>query len=117
MEKQIFSEEEAKKARDGAQAAFGAADKETAEASENIPSTKMDPSGFEGEGMGVVDLIRQIGLVSSNSDGFRTIKQGGLTIAGEKVKDAKMNVTAEMFRDGKLLIRKGKKVFHIVRIS
>lgn len=115
--KLVHGEEEAKKARDGAQAAFGAADKKTAEASENIPSTKMDPSGFEGEGMGVVDLIRQIGLVSSNSDGFRTIKQGGLTIAGEKVKDAKMNVTAEMFRDGKLLIRKGKKVFHIVRIS
>jgi len=38
--KLVHGEEEAKKARDGAQAAFGAADKKTAEASENIPSTK-----------------------------------------------------------------------------
>ena len=38
----------------------------------------MDKANFEGEGMGVVNLIREIGVVPTNSEGFRTIKQGGL---------------------------------------
>jgi tyrosyl-tRNA synthetase len=66
--------------------------------------------------MGVVNLISRLNLVSSNSEGFRTIKQGGLTIEGEKVNDTKLMVTKEMFKGGKLLIKKGKKTFHLVEL-
>ena len=84
---------------------------------ENIPTTVMAASEFEGEGMGVVNLIRQLGLVPSNGEGFRTIEQGGLTVAGKKVTDKKMMVTVDMFEDGKLLIQKGKKKFHMVELG
>ena len=78
----------------------------------------MEKSVFEGEGIGVVNLIREIGLVPSNGEGFRTIKQGGLTIEGEKVADPKMNITVDSFNDeGKLLIKKGKKTYHMVEID
>lgn len=83
---------------------------------DNVPSTKMDASLFEGEGMGVVNLIRQVGLVPSNSEGFRTIKQGGLKVADQKVQDPKMAITKDMFENGKLMIQKGKKKFHQVLI-
>lgn len=109
--KLVHGEEEAQKAQDGARAAFGGGGN-----MENLPSTKMDAGLFEGEGMGLVNLIREIGLVPSNGEGFRTIKQGGLKVAGEKVDNPKMNVTVDMFEDGKLLIQKGKKVFHQVEI-
>ncbi|MBQ2678423.1 MAG: tyrosine--tRNA ligase [Firmicutes bacterium] len=109
--KLVHGEEEAKKAQDGARAAFGGGGDAA-----NIPTTKMDASQFEGEGMGLVNLIRELGLVSSNGEGFRTIEQGGLKLAGEKVTDKKMSVTKDMFEDGKLMIQKGKKKFHIVEI-
>lgn len=77
---------------------------------DNIPTAKMDKSRFEGEGVGVVTLIKELGLVQSNSEGFRTIEQGGLAVGGSKVTDKKMNVTCDMFCDGKLLIQKEKEV-------
>lgn len=74
----------------------------------------MEKSAFEGEGMGLVSLIKDLGLVSSNGDGFRTIEQGGLTVNDEKIEDKKTQVTLDMFKDGALLIKKGKKKFHRV---
>ncbi len=109
--KLVHGKEEAKKALEGARAAFGGGD-----ALEHMPTTKMEKSAFEGEGKGLVSLIRELGLVSSNADGFRTIEQGGLVINDEKVTDAKSNVTVDMFKDGKLVIRKGKKKYHVVEL-
>lgn len=104
--KLVHGEEEAKKALDGARAAFGGGG-DTA----NMPTVEMEKSKFEGAGIGVVNLIKEIGLVPSNGEGFRTIEQGGLTVGGSKVTDAKMNVTIDMFEDGKLIVQKGKKTF------
>jgi tyrosyl-tRNA synthetase len=110
--KLVHGEEEAQKAQEGARAAFGGGS-----ATEHMPATKMERSRFEGDGLGVLDLVTELGLVKSNSEARRTIQQGGLTLAGEKVTDVKMNVTIDMFDDdGKLLVQKGKKVFHIVEL-
>lgn len=109
--KLVHGEEEAQKALDAARAAFGGGGN-----LDNIPHTKMDAGLFEGEGMGVVNLIKEIGLVPSNSEGFRTIQQGGLKVADAKVENPKMVITKDMFKDGKLLIQKGKKKFHMVEI-
>ncbi len=105
-------EEEAKKALAGARAAFAGGG-----SLDNVPTKIMDRSLFEGEGMGVVNLIRELGLVPSNGEGFRTIEQGGLTVAGNKVTDKKMLITADMFTEGKLLIQKGKKKFMQVELG
>jgi tyrosyl-tRNA synthetase len=110
--KLVHGEEEAQKALDGAKAAFGGGGH-----MENIPTTKMDAALFAGDGMGIVNLIREIGLVSSNGEGFRTIQQGGLLVKGEKVTDAKMLINADDFEEGKLLIQKGKKIFHMVELQ
>lgn len=110
--KLVHGEEEAKKALDGARAAFsGGGDMA------NIPTTVMPAADFEGEGMGVVNLIRSLGLVPSNSEGFRTIEQGGLSVGGKKVEDKKLMITVDMFEDGKLLIQKGRKKFHMVELG
>ena len=83
---------------------------------DDVPKTRMPASEFEGEGKGVVNLITELKLVSSKSDGFRTIEQGGLTIDDVKVTDPKLMITKDMFRDGKILIRKGKKTYHMVEL-
>ncbi|MCL1808653.1 MAG: tyrosine--tRNA ligase [Clostridiales bacterium] len=109
--KLIHGEEEAKKAQDGARAAFSGGGN-----LENIPSTQVLASEFEGEGMGVVTLIKRIGLVPSNAEGFRAIEQGGLTIDDVKVTDAKLMITVDSFNEGKIIIKKGKKTYHMVEI-
>lgn len=109
--KLVHGEEEAQKALEGARAAFGGGGNTA-----NMPTTKMERAKFEGEGIGVVTLIKELGLVPSNGEGFRTIEQGGLTVGGNKVTDKKLSVTVDMFEDNKLIIQKGKKTFHVVEL-
>ena len=109
--KLVHGEEEAQKAQDAARALFSGGGN-----MEDVPKTQMAASAFEGEGMGVVSLIAELKLVSSRGDGFRTIEQGGLSIDDVKVTDAKLMVTKDMFNDGKILIKKGKKTFHLVEL-
>ncbi len=104
--KLVHGEQEAKKALEGARAAFG-----KGVSLDNIPEKVLDTSIFEGDGKGLVSLIKELGLVPNNSEGFRIIEQGGLSLNGKKVQNAKMNVTLEHFEDGVLLIQKGKKKF------
>ena len=110
--KLVHGEEEARKAQEGARAAFGGGGDAA-----NIPTTEMAAADFDGDGKGLVSLIKELGLVPSNGEGFRTNEQGGLSVNGEKVTNPKMNVTADLFKDGELLIQKGKKKFHKVVIK
>ncbi|MDR7870961.1 MAG: tyrosine--tRNA ligase [Tissierellaceae bacterium] len=108
--KLIHGEEEATKAQQASRALFSGAQDE-----ENIPHTDMDKSIFV-EGIGIVDLLKDLGLIKSNSEGRRLIQQGGVTIDDAKVEETDRVVKLEDFKDGKILIRKGKKVYHQVRI-
>ena len=98
----VHGDEEAAKAQEAARAAFAGG------ASANMPTFKLD---LPEEGIGIVALMKAAGLVPSNGEGFRTIEQGGLSINGEKVTDTKLLVTKEMFKDGPIILKKGKKTF------
>ena len=109
--KLVHGEEEAKKAQDAASAAFGGGGDIA-----SMPVTPFEKSRLEGEGMGVVNFIKELGLVPSNREGFMTIEQGGLKIDGEKITDKKFAVTPELFKDGKILVEKGKKKKVVVEL-
>lgn len=109
--KLVHGEEEAAKAQEAAQALFAGKG-----SMEDVPTTQIPVAEFEGEGMGLVTLIAKIKLVPSKGEGFRTIEQGGLSIDGEKVTDTKLSVTKDMFTDGKLLLKRGKKTFHMIEL-
>ena len=66
--------------------------------------------------MGVIALLSKTGLIGSNSDGRRLITGGGLQIDGEKVTDFAKVITADDFKEGKMLIKKGKKVYHQISL-
>jgi tyrosyl-tRNA synthetase len=61
--------------------------------------------------------MREAGLVKSNSEGFRAIEQGGLSINDEKITDKKFVVTRELFTEGFILIKKGKKTFRRIKLG
>lgn len=108
--KDIHGEEEAKKAMEAARSLFGGS-KNT----EDMPTTELPKSFFENAT--VLDLIKEVGFVSSNGEGRRLISQGGITVGEEKAKSFDQPITLEDFTDGTLLLRKGKKVYHQVKLG
>ena len=108
--KMIHGEEEAKKSELAAKSLFsGKADEGS------IPFTEMNSSIFK-EGIGILDLLKDLGLTKSNGEGRRLVEQGGISIDDVKVETIDKSVTLDDFKDNKILIRKGKKVYHQVRI-
>lgn len=107
----VHGEEEATKAQEAARALFSHGTN-----MENVPSTTLDAAIFK-EGIDIVTLLADINLVPSKSEGIRLIKQGGLSIDGNKIEDTKFIVTEDLFNDGKILIKKGKKTYHQILIK
>lgn len=110
--KLVHGEDEAKKAQEAARAAFSGGGTDISA----MPTTPFESAKLTGEGMGVVNFIKELGLVPSNREGFMTIEQGGLKIDGEKVTDKKLQITADSFKDGKMLVEKGKKKKVVVEL-
>ncbi len=106
----IHGEEEAKKAEEGAKSLFsGEADKGS------IPFTEMDRSLFE-EGTGLLNLLTQLGLTNSNGEARNLVNQGGIVLNDIVVEDFRKEVSLEDFKDDKLMIRKGRKTYHQIRL-
>ncbi|QEK11006.1 tyrosine--tRNA ligase [Crassaminicella thermophila] len=108
--KLVHGEEEAKKAQEAARALFG-----KGPASENVPFTEIPHSEFA-EGMNIMTLLSKTNLIPSRSEGRRLIQQGGISIDGEKVSDIQLIIKESDFKDGTLMIKRGKKVYHQVRL-
>lgn len=106
----IHGEEKAIAAQDASKALFKGGSEQG-----DIPFTQMDSSIFQ-EGIGILNLLRELKLIKSNSEGRRLVEQGGISIDDEKVKAIDRIISLDDFKDGKILIKKGKKVYHQVKI-
>lgn len=106
--KDIHGEESAKSALYASRSLFGG-DKN----SEDIPSTEMSSDKFNAP-VGILNLMSELGLIKTNSEGRRLINQGGVSIDDKKINDPKLELTKDDFKDGEIIIRKGKKVYHKV---
>jgi tyrosyl-tRNA synthetase len=119
--KLVHGEAEAVKARDAARALFGGAgagagaDGSGGAAAgggmSDAPTFDLARDRLAGDGMGIVDLMREAGLVESNKDGFRAIEQGGVSLDGVKVTDSRLRLHEEDFKEGSTLLRRGKKKY------
>lgn len=108
--KLIHSEEDAVQAQEAARALFGGgAD------SENIPATELTKAEL-GEGMAVIDIMLKAGLIKSKSEGRRLIEQSGVAVNDVIVGEVSAAVYESDFEDGKLMIKKGKKVYHRIKL-
>lgn len=83
-----------------------------------VPSSDVPPSLFGADGMAVLDLVADhTGLVASRSEARRLLSGGGLRI-NDRVVQEQHQVQREDAIEGRLLVlRKGKKNFHVVRIG
>ncbi len=103
--KMVHGEAEAEKAKATAEAVFAKGG-----VSEDMPTTELS----DAVGMGVLDMLVATGLVGSKGEARRLVQQNGLTINDAKYTDVNGVVTEDMFVDGSMIIKKGKKTFHRV---
>ncbi|MBQ2753006.1 MAG: tyrosine--tRNA ligase [Firmicutes bacterium] len=106
----VHGTEEAEKAQAAAKALFGGGAQMG-----SIPTTELGADYFA-EGKDAISLLVDTKLVPSRGEGRRLIQQGGLKLNGNKVEDIAYNVTTADFEGDELLIQKGKKTFHKVKL-
>ena len=68
-------------------------------------------------GIGIVDLLVRTGLQSSKGAARRLVEQGGVYLNNERVSAVDLVVTTEHLAGAGLLLRTGKKSYHLVRVS
>ena len=56
-------------------------------------------------------LLNDAGLVTSNGEARRLIKQGGCYVKGERIENADVNIDDSFLEDCAVLIRLGKKKY------
>lgn len=107
----VHGEEEAKKAEEGAKAAFSGKG-----ASGSLPTTELSQELFT-EGLDIISLlVDHTKLVATRSEARRLLDQKGIKIEGNPVEAIDFKVTTDLFKDNALMIQKGKKVFHQVNL-
>ncbi len=102
----VHGEAKAQQALEAAKALFAGGG-----SSENVPQTTFDAKVFE-SGMPLLELMMAVDLIPSKGEGRRLVTQKGVAINDEIVSDANLMIGIEDFKEGSLMIRKGKKVFH-----
>ena len=107
LTKLVHGEEEATKAQETARGLFSKGG-DTA----NMPATALTPADLTDGAIGVMELMLRCGLVPSKGEARRLIQQGGVEVAGEKVKEISAAVTADQLEGDGIVLKKGKKVFH-----
>ncbi len=101
--KMVHGEDEAEKANAAAKAVFGAGADDA-----NMPTFELSRDQL---GLNIVDLLAVSGLAPSKGEGRRLVQQGGISIDGNKIDDISYAIDESIFADGKIVVKKGKKVF------
>lgn len=110
LTKIVHNEEEAKKAQEAAKSLFG-----KGAASGSVPTTEFAKSDFK-EGIDILTLLYNIKLVPSKSEARRNVQQGGVKIRDKKIDSIDYKITLSDFENDELLIQKGKKSFHKIKL-
>lgn len=116
LTKDVHGKEEADKALAAANALFVAGG-----ADENMPSTALTPADLTEDVIGILDLLVKTHLAPSKAEARRLVQQNGVSIdRGEgfqPVGGIDYTLTKETVACGKVILKKGKKVFHKVTLA
>jgi tyrosyl-tRNA synthetase len=108
--KLVHGQDEATAAQQAAQSLFGGGGDDS-----SMPTTAISQSDLN-DALNVIELLEKAKLITSRSEGRRLIQQGGLRVNGSRVDSHELLITQDYFADGRLIIQKGKKMFHKVVI-
>ena len=106
----VHGKEEAEKAKQAAKALFAGG-----AMGGSVPTTEIGKDEY-GDGLQIIELLEKCGLIPSRGEGRRLVQQGGVKVAGEKVGAIDFVVAPNLFENDEVMIQKGKKVFHRVKL-
>lgn len=93
----------------------GLDDRTLGEAFESAPSVELERSRLD-DGMGLLDLLREVGAATSNGEARRTVQQGGVRINNRQVDDPEHVVSPlDLASETTLVLRVGKKRYYLAR--
>ena len=107
----VHGEEEAKKAEESAKALFGAGGD-----SANMPTSVLTDADFENGSINVLSMLVTTGLCPSRGEARRLVQQGGVMVDDVKVASIDESLARERFEGEGIIVRKGKKVYHRVKV-
>ncbi|MEG0894389.1 MAG: tyrosine--tRNA ligase [Oscillospiraceae bacterium] len=110
--KMVHGEEEANKALEAARNIFSANS-----TSENMPTTEIGDEEFTDGNVGILSLLVKANLAPSNAEARRLVNGGGIAVNDEKVLEPTFKIAKTEFKDGFIIIKKGKKIFHKITIK
>ena len=91
---------------------------EIADVFADVPSSELVREDLQGGGKLVIDLLLESGLASSRGDARRSIEGGGVYVNSVRVQGVDATVSTEETIEGRfLLLRKGKKRYHLVALT
>lgn len=102
----VHGESEAKKAQDAARAIFSGGAKH-----DDMPTTEIEMERWE-TGVDLITLLVEGKMCATRSEARRQIQQGGVSINDVRETAVDRIVTTMDKKDGSVVIRKGKKVYH-----
>jgi tyrosyl-tRNA synthetase len=83
----------------------------------DVPSTDLEKSKLDGNGFTLSDALVLSGLVPSKGEAKRLVQGGGVAVNNARADDARKPISAAEFIDGQVLVlRKGVKHYHLIRI-
>src|SRR5690606_949741 len=83
-----------------------------------VPSSAVSRQALEGDGVLLVDLAADAGLERSKGQARKLIQSGGLNVNNRRVDDPQAALTLTDAIDGEVIVlRKGKKKYHLVRVE
>ena len=100
--KLIHGEEEAKKAEEAANALFNGKG-----SLDNMPTVNVETYDIS-----LIDAIIKTGIAPSKGQARTLITQGGISLNDEKITDVNYVLSADDFKEGYAILKKGKKVFY-----
>jgi len=84
----------------------------------DVPSTELPADALGADGMPIVDLVARVQLAPSKAEARRLVQSGGIYVNNRRVADPQARVRRADAIDGRLLVvRKGAKLNHVVRLT
>lgn len=107
--KLVHGEEEARNAEKASEALFGAGNDMS-----NVPTVSITNDMVGGT---LLDALVYTKIIPSKSEGRRLIQQGGIVMNDEKVLDVNAKIEKNDFKEGSVLVKRGKKKFYKIVIG
>jgi tyrosyl-tRNA synthetase len=85
---------------------------------DDVPSTELPAEAVDDGGIGMVDLVAQVGLAPSKSEARRLVQSGGVYVNNRRMSDPQARLSREQAIGGRLFVlRRGQKQNHLVLLT